>query len=269
MVKRITKFFCMIFAVIVVSSFSLPAFAANISISDFAGYLTQDEIAQLTEKTQSFSDETGFNIGIVLTEDIEGKTPMAYSDDIYDETFGINTNGFLILINNDTKEDWISTSGEAILYYADDRISSIHENSKQYIIDGQYYTALDTYLDSFANYYAEGIPSSNQDYTINDNGQYVVMKSLTTGDMGIAIIVALAFAFSSIGIIVSRYKFHSIPNALNYLDKNETAFREKSDTFLRQYTTSVKIETNSGGGGGSSTHTSSGGGTHGGGGSSR
>ena len=53
------------------------------------------------------------NICIVITDDIGSKSPMEYVDDFYDD-YTINTDGVLLLINNDTKIDWISTSGSAI-----------------------------------------------------------------------------------------------------------------------------------------------------------
>ena len=271
MKKALLRIVTVAFLICVTNIFSLSVFAANTPfIDDYAGYLTEGQMSELQQKAQELSDETDFNIGIVLTEDIEGKTPTAYADDIYDNRFGINTDGFLLLINNDTKEDWISTSGNGILYYSDNRIDSIHNSSKQYLIDGQYYQAVSTYLDNFKYYYEKGIPSSNEGYYVNtDNGTLEKNRGVTAKSVGMATLVAIITILITVFIIVRRYKFHDNTLANAYLDRNESELRVKTDTFVREYTTSVHIESSSGGGGGSSTHMSSGGGTHGGGGSSR
>ncbi len=53
-----------------------------------------------------------------------------------------------------------------------------------------------------------------------------------------------------------------------HIDKSQTNFTESSDVFIRQYTSKVRISSDSSSSGGGSSHTSSGGGSHGGGGRS-
>ncbi len=269
--KIIKRTLCFAFIMVISSvCFGIYAFAGEINIKDLAGYLTSDEIFELEAQAQMLSDETGYNIGIVLTDDIGSKSPMEFSDDYYTEMFGNNIDGFMILINNDTKTDWISTAGDAIMMYSDERISNIHSDSKQMLIDEEYYDALAQYLNSFEYYYLEGYPSENEEYYLNtETGKIEIIKDKGRYTL-VSLIIALAVGGITILIIVNRYKFHTIPSAECYLNGDDTEIKENSDVFLREYTTSVRIQSNSGsGGGGSSTHFSSSGGTFGGGGSSR
>jgi uncharacterized membrane protein YgcG len=64
-------------------------------------------------------------------------------------------------------------------------------------------------------------------------------------------------------VVIARYKAHPKVSATRYLNLNETRFWRREDTFVREFTTRVPVNTSSGGGGGR------GGGSRGGGGGSR
>lgn len=235
-------------------------------VYDDAGLFYESEAIQ--NSIDEFKEATGWNIAIVTTDDSNGKSSMAYADDFYDELFGINTDGILYLIDMDNRENWISTSGEAILYIDDDRIERILDKTTPNLSDGDFDGAAIAFIQTTAKYYRDGIPDSNKDYTIDRDGEYVRKPNY---DAAIpAIVIALIAAGIGVIIVVVRYKIHSTPSANVYMDQRETSFRDRRDLFIREYTTQVHIDRDSGGGGrsggGSSTHHSSSGGCHGGGG---
>ena len=73
----------------------------------------------IVDTAEKLSDKTGYNVGIIITDDIGSKSPVAFSDDAYMDVFKKDSDGFMILLNNDTYEDNISASGNAILMYSD------------------------------------------------------------------------------------------------------------------------------------------------------
>lgn len=254
---------------------ALPAWAEDSPrgiVSSEGGYLTEEELSALTEESQQLADELSMNVALLYRQEISGASPMTYADDYYDETFGINTDGVAVLLVMDTHDMWLSTSGQAILYFDDTRIQEIHDSAKSYLRSEDYSGAARAYFTSLRSGYQKGIPKSNEDYTIDQEGNYrrktfsirmesVLIALLIGGGAGVIVAVCIG----------SSYKMKKPDTANSYLNHSRSAFRERSDRFLRTYTSRVKINTenhSSGGGGGSSTHTSSSGGTHGGGGSS-
>lgn len=270
----------------------------KVVVDDKIGVLTSEEVQSLTDKANEAAENMSMNIGVVLSENIEGKSPVDYSDDYYDDAFGINTDGVLVLINNDTKVDYISTSGQGILYFDDNTIQKIHDRCQPYLREGDYNGAVEAYLETLQMFYAKGIPDSNSNYMIDENGSYVQKpegeNSYDTGSEssgmsaaggflgwisfpilytnGVILWAALGVGVLAGGIfllvIYNRYKFKAAPSAGKYLENISHNLWRQRDIYLGTHRSRRKIETDSGGGG-SSTHTSSSGGTHGGGGSAR
>ena len=118
--------FISILILILSSSFLVMA---NVNpVVDEAKLLSQDERNQLMESIEVFRKEYNMDLVIVTSNDLEGKKPRDYADDYYDYNgygLGDNKSGLLLLIDMDDRNIWISTSGDAIEYFTDDRIESI------------------------------------------------------------------------------------------------------------------------------------------------
>lgn len=269
--KKLSYFLFTVISVIVLASVTVPVAAESYSsdtvyIQDDNYHMSDDEVTAVASKAEAFSQKTGYNIGIVISDDIMGYSAETYSDDIYDDVFGINTNGVLILLNNDTYIDHISTSGDAILMYDDYRIEQIHEYAHSSLVKELFCQSLEEYIDRMDYYYDSGIPDSNEGYYVDTDSSTLARESDIMGSVVFSMIFAVATFLISFFSIKARYKFKSVPSATTYIDNKDTFLRDRSDIFLRQYTTSHRIESSSsGGGGGSSVHRSSSGGTHGGG----
>lgn len=86
---------------------------------DNAGLLSQAEADSLRATLDQYSEELNFDIVVVTTNTLDGKTPRDYADDYFDYNgygYGANRDGALFLryINGSSKEVWLSTSGEGI-----------------------------------------------------------------------------------------------------------------------------------------------------------
>lgn len=245
-VKKMAAVFAVLFMMIAAVG---PVYAEKqISyVFDFDDSLSETEEEKLSDKINKCSRKFDMNIAIVITNDLEGKYSEEYADDFYDNLFGINTDGILLLMDNYSYIDHISTSGSAIKKYNDADINEIFEYITPSMKEHDYYSAADKFLDVL-----------DTDVLKAEKIKRRIVKSALIG-----IICGLAVSLIVCGIIKHCYRSHQKVSARNYAAKNDIRFTMKNDRFLRQYTTKTKIETSSGGGG-SSTHRSSSGGTHGG-----
>ena len=271
----------------------LTVHAEGQCVFDDAGVLDAQEAALLEVDLASVNSDTGWNVAVITTNDAQGKSAQAYADDFYDALYGINTDGVVYLIDFDNRENAVSTSGEAINYLTDSRIESILDETTPPLGKGNYAEAMQAFVQEITYYYGQGIPEGQYQYD-SDTGEtsyyhndsspaetkysypspspgYEAETKMPMGQLvGIGVLLGGITAIIAIAVILHRYKFHSIPGAVNYMNRSETVFQEQTDTFMRQYVNRVRIRQDpppggGGGGGMSSTHTSSGGGTHGGG----
>lgn len=251
----------------------------KVFVSDKEGYLSDSEFDDIVDTAEKLSDKTGYNVGIIITDDIGSKSPVAFSDDAYMDVFKKDSDGFMILLNNDTYEDHISTSGNAILMYSDARLMNTLDSAGSYLKEEEFYSALKVMLTKLDSYYDAGVPAENEGYTKDDikdaTGQDFLGRLINiVHRLGILFVIFIVVSIVTFLIVKSSYRFKTAESARTYVNKSETFFREKQDIYIREYTTSHKISSDSSGGGsrgggggrvgGSSVHRSSGGGSFGG-----
>ena len=200
--------------------------------------------AELNDILGKTAKENNLNIAVVFVNDVGGKSEEAFADDYYDDLYGINTDGVLMLVSYNPRYFHISTSGIGIDYY-DKRIDEIIGNIKPYLSGGDEYNAVVEFNSNIAKF--AYIPSFNWGKTA-----------------AIAFAISLVVALIWAGIIVHGYKVPASENATEYAKNGNINFRVKTDRYITKHVTRTKISTDSGSG----THNSSSGGTHGGGGSS-
>lgn len=270
------KIFTALFAFVLAFSVLCTAVGADIEpkvfIIDNWDHLNNEEFELLYQQAIDFSQLSGMNVMLVISDDIgQPKTDahtVEYADDLYDEYCGINTDGVLFLINNDTKYDYISTSGSAINYYSDYRIDAILDDTYDYLVGGNYYFAMSTFLNDIARYYQMGKANYQTE---------IFGKEADPVDF-ISTFIIFGFVASIVGLIIfmsNRKKYQMQKVSANfYVNRNTFKLTQNTDTFLGVVTSRVYSPRSSGGSGGSggghsSTHHSSGGGRHGGGGRHR
>lgn len=227
-------------------------YAAAAPVYDGAKVLSDSEISDLTKQSEDAAETTGWNVILATTDDAQGKTTMAYADDLYDVTFGINTDGIAIVIDLDNRSYYISTSGSAINTVSGDRVERVLDAGYEDMKDGYYADALSAMLKKAVS------------YKVNEKPHF------STGDFVLASVLAAGVFFTVIGITAGRYRLKWGTYSYDYHKEGKVQVTRKEDRFVNEVVTHHRIHTESsgGGGGGGGTHVSSSGGTHGGGGRS-
>lgn len=250
-------------------------YAQTVYVRDDASLLSETEVADLTDEAEYFASQAQWNIGIATTADAGDKDSEAYADDLYDEWYGIDTDGLLLLIDMDHRNYYLSTSGEAIYYITDARLEHILDDGYDPISQAQYYETFSVMLSDIEAYYQDGVPEGAYSYN-RDTGEkeyYYGRFHLTQMEILIAIAVGAAAAAVTMIVIRGKYQLKWGKYSYNFHRFGSTHFTERTDKFRTQMVTHHHISRDNGGGsngGGSrsTTHTSSSGGSHGGGGRS-
>lgn len=238
--------------------------------------ITSEDIDDLASRMVKVSEDTGFNIGIIITDNVgpfkSDRAVIDFADTSYEEAFGVDTTGILLLINDDTKYDWISTSGDCIDYFTDSRINSIFDAIGPHLDEGDYHYAAKRFLRRVESCYQQGI-DYDYGYSYHDEAD---SSDRVTKIMGIAI-------FLLFFIIIARKSYKKVYNSYtklkpypktSYSSINDVNYTESSSELKRTYYVTVNSSSSSsssrsGSRSRSSTHRSSGGGRHGGGGRRR
>lgn len=257
------------FFILAVPSGNWKVWAEEENVFDAAGLLTDAESASLNGNTAEIKVKTGWNIFLLTTEDAEGKTPMEYADDFFDENSPQQQDGAVLLIDMDNREICISTCGTAIRYLTDERLDDILDEAYGYVRNGNYAECFKTMLNGMERYYDAGIPSGQYNYDVQ-TGNVSVHRSLTFGEILIAISAAIAAGAIVFFMIVGNYRLKFGAYCYDFRKNGKVNLTNKQDLFINEIVTHRHIpKQNSGGGGGgnrgrSSTHTSSSGRSHGG-----
>ena len=204
--------------------------------------------------------ECGADIVVVTALDTNGKTPMEYADDFYDEN-EYSEDGILFLISMAERDWYISTSGKCQYIFSDNDIQNIGEDVRHYLSNGEYYTAFVKFTvlaqDEIENY---------------DGGGYIIPQDDVKESFGFVkwagISLALGFIVALISVSVMKGKLKTVKhNALaqNYAS-DSFELQQCSDLFLYRHVSRTLRQTDTGSSGGSHTHMSSSGHSHGGGG---
>lgn len=254
------------------SILNTPKVDESEKIYDFAELLTSSEEELLYNEIKDFIYTTDLDMVIVTTDNNPKSSAMEYASDFYDYNyFGIgNTHdGLLFLMDMDTREISIVTTGEAQLVYDDYRIEKMLDVTYDKISQKEYYECALKFIEKSKDYFNEGIPSSNSGAYIDENGDYIYEESvrLTVSESLICAVIG-SIVISIIALLIMASKHRTIKKAttaVSYMKDKSITIRE--DTFLTTHTDRVYSpqSRSSSSGGGSSTYRSSSGRSHGGG----
>lgn len=258
------------------AALATPKVDASEKVYDFANLLTDEQEASLYELMTNFITAYQMDIVIVTINSNNKSSAMDYADDFYDyNDFGISSthDGLLFLIDMDTREMWISTTGQAILMYNDSRINSILDSTYSYIKSQKYFECAKVFITKSGSFARQGIPTNNKNYEIDNKGNYKKKSSNLIQSFPLFPAIIISFVLSTISVMIARSKHKTIKKATHardYLIRNSISITKKEDRFINSHTTKVydPPSSSSSGGGGSSTHSSSSGISHGGGGRS-
>lgn len=261
--------------------YTIPVGENYALLHDLDNSLTEDEESELLDNIIEAANTIDSSVAIVITDDIgfdkSDYGVMDFADVYYENYCGINTDGILLLLNNDTKYDWISTSGDCIDTY-EYAIDYIFDDIWDYVLEAEYVNAVEGFCSSVIYYGKVYTSDYNNDYSNNysyefsyDNYDDIYLEDIFGIFIFASFIIVIALIIFA-GIINSGYRLNKNKSVSNYVLKDSLAFSQKSDTYLRTYTTRTRINSSSGSSGSrrsGGSHRSSGGGRHGGGGRRR
>lgn len=256
--------------------FSIPTYAtAEPKVYDYAGVFSIEELESLEASAKSLSETYQMDIGIVTTNDNEGKTTKEYSDDFYDNNgygYGPEASGLIYVYDAQNGEIYISTSGESIKYFTDNRIDKMLDSIYTYASKGNFYDSAQDYLKNVEYYILQGIPADQRTVDAphvpftNSKGQPLNATSIGLSAI-VAMLLSAIITLIIRAIIIYRYKHPRYTEPATIPDDSSVHYTEREDRFVTSHTTKTKIEKSTSSSGNiSSTHRSSSGRTHGGGG---
>lgn len=251
---------------------STPAVDASEKIYDFADLLSDSEEEKLYKQAKKYIENTNFDLAIVTVSNYEkdnchGNCTHTYADDFYDyNEFGLGSehSGVLFLVDMSRREIYMTTTGEAISMYNDNRIDMIMDSIYQAFSSQNYYQGIAKFMTILENYDTMGLPNSK-------DSRYVITEDGTIArDIPWLIFLGIPIFITGIvmAILISKNKLVRVAtSSREYLDKKTLKTSVVSDQLVHTHTSVTRIQSSSSGGSGvSSTHSGSSGVSHGGGG---
>ena len=247
---------------------AVPKVDNSKKVYDYAERLTDDEEQKLEQQISEYTEEYDMDFVFVVLNNYTGSL-QSYAQDFYDyNDFGVGKthDGVIIVLNYDSLgiDCWITTTGNAILMYDDTRINYLKQRMSSVKNQGTY-TIFSSVLNLASSQADSGIPSSNKDYYIDKNGDYVRKRSFPF--MSILVVALLAAGIPTIVFVCKNKMIKKATMANEYLQNGSVSIYNRQDHFVSTHTSSHTISSSSGGGsGGSSISRGSSGRSHGGGG---
>ena len=243
-----------------------PAVDETEKVYDFADLFTDKEEQELYSQITKYISSYKMDLAVVTINENNKYRAQDYADDFYDyNNFGINKSrdGVLFLIDMDTRQIHMTTTGQAIKMYDDKRIDDALDLVYQHMTDQEYYTGTIKFINRISEDANSGVPSSNKNMVIDKDGNVHIIKRV---NWFLLVIISLIVSIITIVILAAKNKLvRKATTAEEYLDKDSVKINGQ-DVFLSTHTTKHKIDhSSSGGSGGSSYHGGSSGMSHGGG----
>lgn len=218
---------------------------------DHQGVLTDAELTELGETLQITADNIGANVGVVLSDSLDGKTSRQYTDDFLSDSFGYDSSSIVLMLvkSGSGNQDFISESHHANDIYASHRDRIFRE-----VYNGLDSGSGDNYPAAIKNF-CRYLETHTKPYS----GSFEQGFHLNTGNVA-GIIIALVITLVVVGTTSAGYRKKAPISARAYMDTTRTHFTERRDMFIREYTTSHRVSSSSSGSGGGGSHRSGGGG---------
>lgn len=240
-----------------------PAIDAKERVYDFADLFTDSEEERLYEDITEYINSYNMDLAVVTINDNNKLNAQEYAQDFYDYN-DFRTDGILFLIDMDTREIYMTTTGSAIDMYNDYRIDQILDSVYYYVSSGNYYDTASSFIDEVSYYASVGLPSDGG-YSYDSK---VVFADIFLKCFLIALIVTIVIM---IILVMKNRMVKKATSSREYLVKETMKINHVSETFLGAFVSKVRRSHDSGssgGGGGSSISSGSSGVSHGGGGRS-
>ncbi len=266
--KTPKKLFSVLTVFTLLFALSITAFAKNPSIVDSAGLFTESQKASLEEKIQETISLTGVDIVIVTTNDTQGKTSEAYSDDYFDYNgygLGEERNGILFLINMGDREMHISQRGSGTNFFNDASVEAAFNVITPYASAGEYGRAAETLLTYVQSRYNASVNPSvgGNEYEFTEWYQDAEETQDVQGSIGaqesekeseppdpalvsvIAVVVGLIAGGIACLLVASKYKMKLGGYQYPFRAKSSVHMTVKTDTLVDRHITQQRINNDS------------------------
>lgn len=240
-----------------------PAVDAKEKVYDFADLFTDSEEERLYEDITQYIYTYNMDLAVVTIDDNNKLNAQEYAQDFYDYN-DFRTDGILFLIDMDTREIYMTTTGSTIDMYNDYRIDQILDSVYYYVSSGNYYDTASSFIDEVSYYASIGLPSDG-DYSYDSK---VVFADIFLKCFLIALVVTVIIM---VILVMKNRMVKKATSSREYLVKETMKINHVSETFLGAFVSKVRRSHDSGssgGGGDSSISSGSSGVSHGGGGRS-
>ena len=266
------KVSALIVAILLCAVFPLAVMADSSAakLIDGAGLFSSSEAEEVTRTLEAVSSKYDVDIAVLTTDGLDGKTIRDFADDYYDQHAygtGADKSGVLWVIDMDSRESYVTTSGEGITAVTDYGESLLADTVNPYLGSGDYVGAMKAYAETMDNYFEK--EREGQPVDTYEDGQREKTTSAGAYAAGGVVSAGIGFgiSFAITGSMKKKMKTVRRQSSANaYADENGLHLVENSDRYLYHRVVAVPLPKNNGSrGGGSSVHTSSGGSMHGGG----
>lgn len=237
-------------------------------VVDGAGILTDSEEAELLQTLNEISERQQFDIVVVTTASLEGKDITAFTEDFYDENdygFGEAYDGAILLVDMESRQWKIVTTGFGITALTDAGIDYIADEFLPYLSDGEYYQAFSVYAQLCDDFVEQAKEGTAYDVSNMPKAAFPVLSRA-------AMAVVIGLIAGVVGVTLLKGQMKSVrrqKNAGRYATAEGLRLHTQTDRFLYVHTDRERLpepETQNNTGGGSSIHIGSSGRSHGGGG---
>lgn len=121
--------------------------AENLYIHDEDALLSETEFELYNGYLDSLQESHGINAVVVITSHLDGNAPADFAKAYYQALFGdTETNGFLLLINNDSNQDVYYLSGTCRQDISDEEIHALLVKATPCLVEERYADALEILL---------------------------------------------------------------------------------------------------------------------------
>ena len=242
---------------------TIPAERLLPRLVDEVDLLTEEEENSLLEKLDEISLRQDCDVVIAVVSGLEGSTAMEYADDFYDYNgygMGSERDGILLLVSMEERDWWISTCGYGITAFTDAGMKYMSEKFLPELSDGNYLQAFEKFAglcDDFITQAKTGEPYDRGNLPAEPFNPFWIFVDLVIG-FGMGYVIAFR---KKENLRTVRKKVI----AEDYTLPGSFVLTVNSDRYVRKYTTSQVIKSDSeSDSSGRSTHTSSSDTTHGG-----
>ena len=258
--KRVISLLFVFFLCFALTVTCVAAEFENPPIIDEAEYLSESQLAELTEKFEAIRQKYDFEVAVYTEYEMTSYDAMSSADDIYDYAgygAGEDDDGIMLYICSSTREYHFTTHADGLRVFNENGIAYLKKNVEPHLADDNYYLAIDTFADiadELLEMAENGEPFNKKQYSIT----YLLVV------IGCGLLIPLIIARIMTTIKVGQMKT-AVENdyAQNYVKPGSKRLDVSRDIFL--YSNIVKTEKPKNDSG---SHKSSSGRTHGGGGGS-